>query len=128
MRLWLKEEQIGVFTAVVREIVALTDGLRLTPKTIRQALELHIPVIIERLGDKKEAIASAAKEFVLWATQCDSLGLPVLGPHLLAPLKAPIVWSNVEEKLTIIQELLATRRSVGASFDCTPFSMRFHQT
>jgi hypothetical protein len=56
MRLRLKEEQIAVFTAVVREIVALTEGLRITPETIRQAPELHIPVIIRRFGDKKELV------------------------------------------------------------------------
>jgi hypothetical protein len=63
--------------------MALTDGLRLTPEKIRQAL-----------SNKKELTASAAKEFALLAAQCDSLGVPVLEPHLLAPL----VWGNVEEK------------------------------
>jgi hypothetical protein len=117
LRLRLKEEMVGVFTAAVKEMMSLSDQLKLSGDTIRQALEPHLPAIIKRLGDKFKA----AKEFVLWAAQCEPLGIPAVEPYLLAPLKKPIVWPNVQEKLNIIHELLGKRGAVDPSFDFAPF-------
>jgi hypothetical protein len=108
---------IGVFTAALTELMTLTDRLKLTSDTIKAALEPHLPAIIKRLGDKKQQLAKAANDFVFWAADHRALQVAAVAPHLLAPLKAPISWPNVDEKLNLIQELLERYGTVDASFE-----------
>lgn len=117
MRSRLTEEAIGVFVAATNAVMRLSDSLRLSGENIRGAIESHLPVIVKRLGDKKEQISKAAKQFIMWAAENDALGIPSIAPCLMAPLKKPIIWQNVTERLNIIQELLDRYGTVDQSFD-----------
>jgi hypothetical protein len=117
LRLRLREELIGVFPAATSALMALSDNLRLAPEAVRTALEPHLTLIVGRLGHKREQIAEAAKTFVLWAADNDYLGIHLIGPMLIAPLKKPITWSNVQERLVVIQELLERFGTVDGAFE-----------
>jgi hypothetical protein len=117
LRLRLKEELIGVFPAAVAALMSLADNLNLASENVRVGLEPHLPVILSRLGHKREQIAEAAKGFVLWAAENDALGLGLIGPMLIAPLKKPVTSSNVQERLVVVQELVERFGTVDGGFD-----------
>ena len=113
----LAEEAIGVFVAATNAMMKLCDELRLSGDNIRNSIEPHLSVIVKRLGDKKEQISRAARKFLMWTAENEALGIPSLAPCLMAPLKKPVIWQNVAERLNIIQELLDRYGTVDQSFD-----------
>ena len=100
-----------------RSQVKLCDELRLSGDNIRNSIEPHLSVIVKRLGDKKEQISRTARKFLMWTAENEALGIPSLAPCLMAPLKKPVIWQNVAERLNIIQELLDRYGTVDQSFD-----------
>jgi hypothetical protein len=117
LRLRLREELIGVFTAAISAIMTLSDNLRLSADVIRNSVEPHLGLIIGKLGDKKQQIGAAAKDFVIWAAESDAIGIPMIAPHLIAPLKKPVSWTNVQERLGVINDLLEKYGEVDPAFE-----------
>jgi hypothetical protein len=69
----------------------------MTLDATRASYEPHQPAFIKWVDDKKQQLGKAASDFVLWAADHRALQVPAV---------APISWPNVDERLSLIQELL----------------------
>lgn len=102
----LLDDVVAPFVAVTDAVMKLGDRIRISHDSLRSAVEPLTRIIVKRLGDKKKQISAACADFVRWASGHDALGMQSIMPLLAEPLKKPVSWPNVHNRLIMLQELL----------------------
>lgn len=101
----VKENIPKVFCPALDELMSLTDSIRVNSDTVRQAIDQHIPTIVQKLS--KEQLSQGSIEFVKWAAgKKQALGIPLVMTHLITQLKGPTNWNNIEIRLKLLNEFL----------------------
>lgn len=113
----VKENIPKIFCPALDELMSLTDSIRVPFDCIKQAIDVHIPTVVNKMS--KEQLSQSAIEFIRWAAiKKQALGIPLVISHLTTQNKGPTYWGNIEIRLKLLNEFLEKLKD--PSFEYNP--------
>ncbi|KAH0790538.1 UvrB/uvrC motif family protein [Histomonas meleagridis] len=113
----LKEQVMKVFSTSLEELMSLADSIKFSGDTLRSAIEPHMNMILKRIGGRKDKTSMIIFKFAHWIIDNQYIGIDLLTEHLFQTTKPPIIWTNIEGRLRLIEELLESYGILEGNLD-----------